>query len=45
MFQATTAAGISPLSLGFTGTLKVIRRAICDFQDASDEQLPFFSPS
>ncbi len=45
MFQAATHAGISPLRLGFTGTLKVIRRAISDFQDASNEQLPFFSPS
>ena len=45
MFQAATAAGISPLRLGFTGTLKVIRRAIADFQDANNEQLPFFYPS
>jgi hypothetical protein len=45
MFQAATAAGISPLRLGFTGTLKVIRRAVADFQDANSEQLPFFSPS
>lgn len=45
MFQAATAASISPLRLGFTGTLKVIRRAISDFQDANSEQLPFFSPS
>ncbi|MBW4431129.1 MAG: hypothetical protein KME28_05170 [Pelatocladus maniniholoensis HA4357-MV3] len=45
MLQAATAASISPLPLGFTGTLKVIRRAISDFQDANGEQLPFFSPS
>ncbi len=45
MFQAATAAEISPLRLGFTGTLKVIRRAISDFQDTNSEQLPFFSPS
>lgn len=45
MFQAATAASISPLRLGFTGTLKVIRRAISDFQDANSEQLPFFSPN
>ena len=44
MFQAAQQAGISPLRLGFTGTLKVIRRAISDFQDANNEQLPFFSP-
>ena len=45
MFQAATTAGISPLRLGFTGTLRVIRHAIADFQDANTEQLPFFSPS
>jgi hypothetical protein len=45
MFQAATAAGISPLRLGFTGTLKVIRRAIADFQAVNSEQLPFFSPN
>ena len=42
MFTAAQQAGISPLSLGFTGTLKVIRRAIPDFQDIQPEQLPFF---
>jgi len=44
MFHAAKQAGISPLRLGFTGTLKVIRRAIPDFQDVSLSQLPFFSP-
>jgi hypothetical protein len=43
MFQAAQQANISPLRLGFTGTLKVIRRAIPDFQDLKSEQLPFFS--
>lgn len=43
MFQASEQANISPLRLGFTGTLKVIRRAIPDFQDLKNEQLPFFS--
>jgi hypothetical protein len=43
MFQAAQQANISPLRLGFTGTLKVIRRAIPDFQDLKNEQLPFFS--
>jgi hypothetical protein len=43
MFQASQQANISPLRLGFTGTLKVIRRAIPDFQDLSPEQIPFFS--
>lgn len=42
MFLAAQKAGISPLRLGFTGTLKVIRRAIGDFQDLTPEQLPFF---
>ena len=45
MFTAAIQAGISPLRLGFTGILKVIRRAISDFQDVQPEQLPFFSPS
>ena len=43
MFQASEQANISPLRLGFTGTLKVIRRAIPDFQDLNSKQLPFFS--
>lgn len=42
MFQAAQQAGISPLRLGFTGTLKVIRAAIPEFQTTSTEQLPFF---
>lgn len=45
MFTAAQQAGISPLRLGFTGTLKVIRQAIPDFQDIQPKQLPFFSPS
>jgi hypothetical protein len=45
MFTAAQQARISPLRLGFTGTLKVIRRAIGDFQDTQPEELPFFSPS
>jgi hypothetical protein len=40
---ASEQAKISPLRLGFTGTLKIIRRAIPDFQDLSTEQLPLFS--
>lgn len=44
MFTAAELAGISPLRLGFTGTLKVIRRAIPDFQDLQPDQLPFFTP-
>ena len=42
MFQAAQSAGISPLRLGFTGTLKVIRRAIPDFQDLNQEQFLLF---
>lgn len=42
MFHAAQQAGISPLRLGFTGTLKVIRSAIPEFQNTSIEQLPFF---
>lgn len=44
MFQAAQQAEISPLRLGFTGTLRVIRRAISDFQDIQPAQLPFFIP-
>ncbi len=43
MFQASQQANISPWRLDFTGTLKVIRRALPDFQDLKSEQLPFFS--
>lgn len=45
MFTAAQHAEISPLRLGFTGTLTVLRRAIVDFQDIQSEELPFFSPS
>jgi hypothetical protein len=43
MFQAATTAGIPPLRLSFTGTLRVIRRAIPKFQDLQPEEFPFFS--
>jgi hypothetical protein len=42
MVQAATVAHISPLRLSFTGTLRVIRRAVADFQDISPEQIPLF---
>ena len=42
MFQASQQAEISPLRLGFTGTLKIIRAAIPEFQNTSAEQIPFF---
>jgi hypothetical protein len=42
MFQAAESAKLSPLRIGFTGTLNVIRRAIPHFQSATSSQLPFF---
>lgn len=42
MFQAAETSGISPLKLGFTGTLKVIRRAIPIFQQAAPEEINLF---
>ena len=42
MFQAAEKADIPPLRLGFTGTLKVKRRAVSKFQDAQEGELPFF---
>lgn len=42
MFQAASAAGIAPLRLSFTGTLRVIRRAIPKFQRLQLEELPLF---
>ena len=43
MFQAATNAGVLPLRLSFTGTLRVIRRAIPKFQRLNSEEFPFFS--
>jgi hypothetical protein len=46
MFQSATIAGISPLRLSFTGSLRVIRRAIGQFQqnrDTSDNLNLYFS--
>ncbi len=42
MFQAAEHAGISPLRLGFTGTLKVIRGAIAVFCGCFNRTTPFF---
>ena len=42
MFQASEQAGITPLRLGFTGTLNVIRRVIPQFQQSQPTELPFF---
>ena len=43
MFTAATNSRVSPLRLGFTGTLRVIRRAIPKFQSLQPEVFPFFS--
>ena len=42
MFKASTDAGISPLRLGFTGSLRVLRRAIPLFQKVTTPTLPLF---
>jgi len=42
MFQAAETAGISPLRIGFTGTLNVMRRAIPNYQNIEQSQLPPF---
>ncbi|MBD2415549.1 IS4 family transposase [Nostoc calcicola FACHB-3891] len=43
MFQAATSAGVAPLRLSFTGTLRVIRRAVPKFQRLNSQDLPLFS--
>jgi hypothetical protein len=42
MFQVAQQAKISPLQLGFTGTLNVIRRAVPKFQRLEPKEIPFF---
>ena len=42
MFQAAKHAEISPLRLGFTGSLRVVRRAVAKFQDAQPQEIPLF---
>lgn len=44
MFQAAKEAHIAPLRLSFTGTLRVIRRALPKFQRLQSEEFPLFSP-
>lgn len=39
MFQAASEANIAPLRLSFTGTLRVLRRAISKFQRVQAEEL------
>ena len=42
IFKASTEVNISPLCLGFTGTLRVLRRAVPLFQEAASANLPLF---
>jgi hypothetical protein len=42
MFQVALHANISPLRLGFTGTLNVVRRAVPKFQRLEPDEIPFF---
>ncbi len=42
MLQAAEQVGISPIRIGFTGSLNVIKRSLADFQGLQPEQLPFF---
>ena len=42
IFQTAEQAGISPLRLGFTGTLRVVRRALPQFQATQPQELPLF---
>ena len=41
--QTAHSAENSPLSLSFTGTLRVIRRAVPKIQRLKPEEIPFFS--
>ena len=42
IFQAASSAGVSPLRLSFTGTLRVIRRPLPKFQRLQHRNFPFF---
>jgi hypothetical protein len=42
MKKAAETAGISPLQLGFTGAVRVIRRAVPLFQQAAPEEINLF---
>ncbi|MGI2909634.1 IS4 family transposase [Tolypothrix sp. VBCCA 56010] len=42
IFQAASSAVVSPLRLSFTGTLRVVRRALPKFQRLQPQELPFF---
>jgi hypothetical protein len=41
-FSSSSSAGVSPLRLSFTGTLRVIRRALPKLQRLQPQELPFF---
>jgi hypothetical protein len=41
-FQAASNASISPLRLSFTGTLRVVRRALQKFKGYNHKNFPFF---
>jgi len=43
IFQAATSASYPPLRLSFTGTLRVIRRALPKFQRLKTDEFPLFS--
>jgi hypothetical protein len=42
IFQAASSVDVSPLRLSFTGTLRVVRRALPKFQRLQPKELPFF---
>lgn len=42
IYQTANNAEISPLSISFTGTLRVIRRAVPKFQRLEAQEIPFF---
>ncbi len=42
MFQSAQSAQLSPLRLSFTGSLRVLRRAVSHFQSAQPEEVPLF---
>ena len=42
IFRAATSTEISPLQFSFTGTLRILRRAISQFQQALPSSLPYF---
>ena len=42
IFQSHCSSDISPLRFSFTGTLRVIRRALPKFQRLEPQELPFF---